>query len=99
MKGFTWLLLMLLTGITLPAQNKNIPDLQLLTSGTPTSIRGLSVVSDEVVWVSGSNGTIGRSTDGGKNWKWMKVRGFEKTDFRDIEAFEAATAVIISSSD
>ena len=40
---------------------------QLLTSGTKTSIRGLSVVDDKTVWVSGSNGTVGRSLDGGTN--------------------------------
>ena len=75
---------------------KNLPDLRLLTSGIKTSIRGLSVVTDNVLWVSGSNGTIGKSTNGGKNWKWMIVKGFEKKDFRDIEAFDAATAVIIA---
>ena len=61
-----------------------------------TSIRGLSVVTDNVLWVSGSNGTIGKSTNGGKNWKWMTVKGFEKTDFRDIEAFNATTAIIMA---
>ncbi len=68
---------------------------QLLTSGTKTSIRGLSVVDDKTVWVSGSNGTVGSSLDGGTNWKWMTVKGFEKTDFRDIEAFDKTTAVIM----
>lgn len=68
---------------------------QLLTSGTKTSMRGLSVVDDKTVWVSGSNGTVGRSLDGGTNWKWMTVKGFEKTDFRDIEAFDKTTAVIM----
>jgi photosystem II stability/assembly factor-like uncharacterized protein len=55
----------------------------------------LSVVNDNVVWVSGSNGTVGKTTNGGKNWKWFTVKGFEKKDFRDIEAFDAASAVII----
>ncbi|MBI5371317.1 MAG: oxidoreductase [Sphingobacteriales bacterium] len=72
------------------------PTVQLLSSGTATSIRGLSVVSDQVIWVSGSNGTIGRSTDGGQQWKWSVVKGFEKKDFRDIEAFDANTAIIMS---
>lgn len=81
------------------AQKKEIPAVQILTSGTKTSLRGLSVVNNEVVWVSGSNGTIGRSSDGGKNWKWFAVRGFEKMEFRDIEAFDATTAVIMNSSD
>lgn len=70
--------------------------IELLTSGTKTSLRGLSVVDDYVIWVSGSNGTIGKSLDGGKTWNWMTISGFEKTDFRDIEAFDAASAVIMS---
>lgn len=72
------------------------PRLEVLTSGTNTSIRGLSVVNDNVVWVSGHNGTVGRTTNGGKTWQWRIVKGFEKNDFRDIEAFDAATAVIMS---
>lgn len=74
----------------------NIPEVTVLTSGTKTSLRGLSVVNDMVVWVSGSNGTVGKSTDGGKNWKWLVVKGFEKRDFRDIEAFDGTTAVIMA---
>lgn len=31
-----------------------------------SSYRGLSVVDDTTVWVSGSNGTVGLSTDAGK---------------------------------
>lgn len=72
-----------------------IPHTEVLTSGTKTSIRGLSVVNDNVVWVSGSNGTVGKSSNSGKTWKWMTVKGFEKTEFRDIEAFDANTAIIM----
>ncbi|WP_162499823.1 WD40/YVTN/BNR-like repeat-containing protein [Mucilaginibacter terrigena] len=68
-----------------------------LQQGKPTSIRGLSVVDDKVAWVSGSKGTIGLSTDGGSNWIWQQIKGFEKSDFRDIEAFSDKEAVIISS--
>jgi photosystem II stability/assembly factor-like uncharacterized protein len=68
---------------------------ELLTTGTKTSIRGLSVVNDNILWVSGSNGKVGKSIDGGKSWEWMTVKGFEKTDFRDIEAFDEKTAVIM----
>jgi photosystem II stability/assembly factor-like uncharacterized protein len=89
-------LFLCLTTIFLNAQKKEIPTLEILTSGTNTSLRGLSVVSDEIVWVSGSNGTVGKTTDGGKNWKWFTVKGFEKKEFRDIEAFDATTAVIIA---
>ena len=67
-----------------------------LVSDRKTSIRGLSVVNENIVWVSGSNGTVGKSTNGGKDWKWYQVKAFEKADFRDIEAFDATTAVVIS---
>lgn len=70
--------------------------IETLVSGKKTSIRGLSVVSDNVLWVSGSNGTVGTSINGGKDWKWMQVKGFEKKDFRDIEAFDGATAIIMA---
>ncbi|MDB5199524.1 MAG: oxidoreductase [Chitinophagaceae bacterium] len=70
--------------------------IKILTSGEKTSIRGLSVVNDKVIWVSGSNGTCGLSQDGGETWKWIHVETFAKTDFRDIEAFDDSTAVIMS---
>ena len=69
---------------------------EMLSSDRKVSIRGLSVVNDQVIWVSGNNGQVGRSIDGGKTWVWRVVKGFEKRDFRDIEAFDAATAVIMA---
>ena len=62
-----------------------------------TSIRGLSVVNDNVAWVSGSKGYIAITNDGGKTWNWQKVKGFENADFRDIEAFSDKEAIIMSS--
>lgn len=62
-----------------------------------TSIRGLSVVDDSIAWISGSRGTIAITRDGGKNWTWQQIKGFEKADFRDIEAFSGKSAVIMSS--
>jgi len=38
--------------------------IQVLNTGAPrVSLRGLSVVDDKVVWVSGNSGAVGRSTD------------------------------------
>src|ERR1700761_8038333 len=68
-----------------------------LQQGKHTSIRGLSVVDDNVAWISGSAGNISITTDGGKTWDWQQVKGFEKVDFRDIEAFSDKEAVIMSS--
>ena len=85
-------ILLLLTVGSLSAQTATV---EILSSGTKTSIRGLSVVNDNIIWVSGSSGTVGKSSNGGKTWKWLTVKGFEKTDFRDIEAFDASTAIIM----
>lgn len=68
-----------------------------LHSGTKTSIRGLSVVDDLVAWVSGSNGWTSLTTDGGTTWKWAQIPGYDKFDFRDIEAFSKTDAVIVSA--
>lgn len=87
-----YMFLYLLTVLPLFADAQAI---EMLTSGQAVSIRGLCPVNDNVVWVSGSKGTVGRSLDGGKTWQWMSVKGFEKTDFRDIEAFNANTAIIM----
>jgi photosystem II stability/assembly factor-like uncharacterized protein len=72
------------------------PKIEIITSGGNTSLRGLCVVNDNIIWASGSNGTVGRSTNGGKNWKWFSVKGFEKKEFRDIEAFDANVAIIMA---
>jgi photosystem II stability/assembly factor-like uncharacterized protein len=69
------------------------------TSYENTSIRGLSVVSEGVIWASGSNGMVAVSSDSGKTWKWNQVKGYENRDFRDIEAFDHKTAVIMSVSE
>ncbi|RFZ90468.1 oxidoreductase [Mucilaginibacter conchicola] len=68
-----------------------------LSQGRKTSIRGLSVINDNTAWLSGSGGTVAITHDGGKTWDWQQVKGFEKSDFRDIEAFSDKEAVIISS--
>lgn len=82
-------LLMLFFGNTYAQQVK------ILHTGTNTSIRGLSVVDDRIIWVSGSDGMVGKSLDSGNTWRWIRVKDFEKTDFRDIEAFDESRAVIM----
>ena len=95
MKKLLFLLIFGSLLISLQAQ-KSLPQIDIITQGTNTSLRGLSVVNDMVIWVSGSNGTIGRSTNGGKDWKWLQVKGFENRDFRDIEAFDGTSAIIMA---
>lgn len=93
-KRFFYLIILLV--ITIKASSQTI---QILTSDTKTSLRGLSVVNDKVVWASGNNGTIVKSTDGGKSWQSLVVTGYEKRDFRDIEAFDSNTTLIMAASE
>jgi len=87
------LVLLLLTGIHFV----HAQEIRLLEQGPDTSIRGLSLVNDQIAWVSGSNGWVGRSTDGGRAWFWTQVPGYESVDFRDIEAFSDQEAVLLSA--
>ena len=45
---------------------------QKQTVETDAGFRGLSVVSENVIWASGTGGTVIRTTDGGKNWQVIK---------------------------
>lgn len=75
------------------------------TSGLDTNLRGVSVKdtgTDKyhyVVWASGSNGVVLRSTNEGKIWTQLAVAGGGDLDFRDIEAFDADVAYVMSSGD
>lgn len=91
-----WLLAPFVFLISLNAFAQSKARVEVLADSLGASFRGLSVPSDQVVWVSGSKGTIGRSVDGGNTWKWMRVPGNETRDFRDIEAFDSNTAVIMA---
>ena len=64
---------------------------------TDADFRGLCVVSPKVAWVSGTKGTYGRTTDGGKTWTVGTVAGADKLDFRDVEAFGENTAYLLSA--
>ena len=76
--------------------NIQAQELRILERGRKTSIRGLSVVSEKVVWASGSNGMVARTVDGGLQFDWIQVPGYEKRDFRDVEALDAETAIIMA---
>lgn len=65
-------------------------------SGTDVQLRGISAVSDRVAWASGAKGTVLRTINGGDTWVKVNVLGAEALDFRDIEAFDADTAFVLS---
>ncbi|MCC8427217.1 YCF48-related protein [Mucilaginibacter sp. UR6-11] len=91
------ILLLTILSTVLFASTARAQHIEVLQQNKPTSIRGLSVVDDNTAWISGSKGHIANTVDGGKTWNWQQVTGFEKSDFRDIEAFSDKEAIIISS--
>lgn len=70
----------------------------LLSSSVPTNLRGLCPIDDKTIWTCGNNGHIGVSSDGGKNWQWVNPAGYEKSDFRDVYAFDAYRAVVMATT-
>ena len=66
-------------------------------SNTTEDLRGLSAPSAGILWASGTHGTYLRSTDGGTSWRAAQVPGAEALDFRDVEAFSADLAYLLSA--
>ena len=69
---------------------------QLTPTGSAARLRGLSAVSERVAWTSGSLGTVLRTTDKGATWQSVGPPGTAALQFRDIEAFDRNTALILS---
>lgn len=65
------------------------------TSGVTARLRGVSAVSERVVWASGSASTVLRTTNGGATWRKLNVTN-DALDFRDIDAIDAQTAYVLS---
>lgn len=82
--------------------------IKILTEKKGVSLRGMSIPSEKVIWVSGSKGAVVKSLNGGESFEWMQVKGFETRDFRAIHAWNdkevlivavAAPAVILKTKD
>ncbi|HUQ33425.1 MAG TPA: hypothetical protein VM095_14990, partial [Pyrinomonadaceae bacterium] len=65
-------------------------------SGTSVRLRGVSAVNQQVAWASGDKGTYARTIDGGKTWEAGHVPDSDKLDFRDVDAFSADAAYLLS---
>jgi photosystem II stability/assembly factor-like uncharacterized protein len=64
--------------------------------GIKARLRGLCVVNSRVVWASGTQGTVLRTTDGGRNWQPRPIPGVPDLDIRDIEGVDDRTAYALS---
>jgi len=65
-------------------------------SGVDVRLRGISAVDSDTAWASGRDGTVLRTRDGGGSWERIVVPGAESLDFRDVEAFDGMTAVLLA---
>jgi photosystem II stability/assembly factor-like uncharacterized protein len=67
-------------------------------SHTTADLRGIDNAGNGIAWASGSNGAVLRTTDGGATWKSCATPpGVAALDFRGIQAFDANTALVMSS--
>jgi photosystem II stability/assembly factor-like uncharacterized protein len=69
---------------------------QIRTSLTSEALRGVSAVSQQIAWASGTHGTYLRTTDG-RIWIPEQVPGAESLDFRAVVAFSADEAFLMSA--
>ncbi|MGN9785333.1 WD40/YVTN/BNR-like repeat-containing protein [Nonomuraea sp. ZG12] len=88
----------LVAATPLTAQAVTTPALgwELTETGVTARLRGLSPVSRDVVWASGSEGTVLRTVDGGRTWRNVSPPGAAALQFRDVEAFDSRRAVVLS---
>jgi len=72
------------------------PTLTPQNSGTTNGLISVWPVNPQVVWACGRNGTFTVTTDGGQTWTANVVPGAETLQFRDVQAFSADVAYLMS---
>ena len=81
--------------IAAPAWGQSGPRVQF--SHTTENLRGVSAVSRQVAWASGTHGTYLRTIDGGRTWTPALVPDAGALDFRAVVAFSADAAFLMSA--
>jgi hypothetical protein len=78
------------------AQNSGNNSIKMLSQKKGVSIRGLAVPNQNTIWASGSKGSIAKSVNGGADFEWMQVKGYESRDFRSIHAWDDKEVIIVA---
>lgn len=76
------------------ASAAELPNWQVVQLEKHASLRG-SAIGPHSLWVSGTDNTVFKSTDGGKSWQDISVKQEPVTDFRDIALFDDKTAIVM----
>src|SRR5438309_5093750 len=72
------------------------PTLTPQNSGTTNGLIAVWPVNPQVIWACGRAGTFTVTTDGGQTWTAGVVPGAEALQFRDVQAFSASVAYLMS---
>ncbi len=73
------------------------PARQTQPSNTTENLRGISAVSLQIAWASGTHGTYVRTTDAGRTWIPAQLPDAANLDFRGVVAFSADEAFLMSA--
>jgi photosystem II stability/assembly factor-like uncharacterized protein len=93
MRNRNWLIVLLLAACGMARAQWQMQD-----SHTTADLRGIANAGGGVAWASGTSGTVLRTEDGGYMWQGCAIPpGAEHLDFRGVQAFDANTAIVMSS--
>lgn len=96
MKRHLFLLGVIIIGLKTPLLSQSNLIWSTFNLNKKVSLRGISSVSEKECWVSGTQGTVAKTTDGGLTWDYLNVPDSDSLDFRDIEVFSSNEALILS---
>ena len=80
---------------------KSSPEYSWQTFSIPNepSLRGIAVFNENIVWVTGTSGTISKTEDGGQTWTRLFIPSTDSLDFRDIKLFSESEALVMSAGE
>jgi photosystem II stability/assembly factor-like uncharacterized protein len=96
---FALCLSLALFSCTLARGDRRVPAEGRLTgqsSGTDALLIGIHALNDRVAWAAGTGGVFLRTTNGGATWESGVVPGADTLQFRDVRAFSADVAYLLS---
>jgi len=68
---------------------------EIQTAPTTADLHAIDTAGNGIAWAAGSDGTVLRTTDGGAHWALCTMP--DKLDFRGVKAFDASTAIVMST--